>query len=62
MKIKAEISQSDLSVTASEIRNRAMVIKVELITSEIPVQEYMEPPVTSGVIDLLIELGQFDNG
>lgn len=62
MKIKAEISQSDLSVTASEVVNRAMVIKVEFITPEMPVQEYVELPAVSGVIDSLIEQGQFDNG
>lgn len=62
MKIKAEISQGDLSVTASEVVNRAMIIKVEFITPEMPVQEYVELPAVSGVIDSLIEQGQFDNG
>lgn len=62
MKIKAEISQGDLSVTASEVTNRVMVIKVEFISQDITVQEYVEPPAISGVIDSLIEQGQFDNG
>lgn len=61
MKIKAEIRQDALSVSATITETRPFVIKLEYRTLGSSVQEYTPLPSDSGLIDSLLTQGRFDN-
>lgn len=62
MKIKVEISQAELSSTVAYTETRPYILKLEFRTQDMPIQEFIPiPPSDSGVIDALLQQGQFDN-
>lgn len=63
MKINVEISQAELSATTVCTDIRSYILKLEFRTQDMPVQEFVpSPPSSGGVIDALLGQGRFDNG
>ena len=62
MKIKVEIIQTELSATVAYTETRPYILKLELRTLDMPIHEFVpSSPSDGGVIDMLLQQGQFDN-